>query len=375
MNQWAKVLLVAGLVLSGSRDAPAQNCPIIEDSASTPAAKTPVGTDENRFLYTLPQGHWLETLLPQLVGASEGDSAVFEDILSLYEEYEIVHVAERHWNMTDYKFRVALINHPRFAEVVDDILIESGNYLYQDLLDKYILDLANVPEDQLCKVWRDTVLPTGVWDATIYREFVHKVREVNEKLPRDQRVRLIAAEPPIDWSNVHTADQASRFFSQRCTHASRVVETEVLNKNRKALIIYGGAHFYRSSNVVPEPGRMRASLEKRMRGGRLFTIQPLSGDDEFSRNYQSLASPDSLPSFLRVRGSRLALLRGTLFFTEADGSLAGFTDGILYFGQNPDSVAVYDPLAAEDDAYQEELKRRKSIFDSIYECASPSGTD
>jgi hypothetical protein len=339
--------------------------------ASEVAPKAACG-GESPFSTAIPSRRGSEPMSPVSPGGSVGESAVFEDVLSLYELYDIVHIGERHWNLTDYSFRVALINHPSFADVVDDIVIESGNYLYQDLLDEYILDLEDVPEDQLCKVWRDTVLPTGVWDATIYKNFVHDVRAVNERLPRDQRVRLIAAEPPIDWSKVKTPEQAARFFGQRCTHASRVVETEVLKYNRKALIIYGGAHFYRSSNVVPVPGRMRANLEQRM-GGRLFTILPLGGDDKYSRSYQTHANPQTLPSFVCVNVSVLASLPGDLFFEEADGPLGGFTDGILFFGKRPDSVAVYDPSAANDVAYQEELKRRRLIFRAIQSCGPPSG--
>jgi uncharacterized iron-regulated protein len=350
MKSWTIALLVAVAVFCAAQDAAGQN------------AESPFWTR-----------HLLGPPLSQTVGGSKGDSAVIEDILSLYEQYDIVHIGERHWNMTDYHFRVALINHPRFTEVVDDVVIESGNYLYQDLLDKFILELEYVPEDQLCKVWRNTVLPTGVWDATIYREFVYRVRAVNEKLPRDKRVRLIAAEPPIDWSKVQTADQASRFFSQRSTHTPRVVETEVLKKNRKALIVYGGAHFYRSSNIVAEPGRLREGLEQLMHG-RLFTILPLGGEDEYSLNYQMFADPDTLPTFVRVNDSGLASLPGNLFFAEADAELGGFTDGVLYFGRRPDPVAAYDPSAANDVAYQKELKRRKRIFDSIRQCRPPSDT-
>jgi hypothetical protein len=339
-------------------------------SRTTPEEST--GTDEFSLVNPFGSSERMGPLSSYNAGASEGEIAVLNDILSLYEQYDIVHIGERHWNMTDFNFRVALINHSMFAEVVDDIVIESGNYLYQDLLDAYILELEDIPEDQLCKVWRNTVLTNGVWDATIYKEFVHSVREVNEKLLREERVRLIAAEPPIDWSKVDTADQALRFFSQRCTHTPRVVEAEVLRKNRKALIIYGGAHFFRSSNVVSEPGRMRADLEQRIHG-RLFTIQPLSGDNEYSRHYQNETRPDELPSFVRVNDSGLASFPGELFFSEADGSLGGFTDGVLYFGQRSDSTAVYDPAAANDDAYQKELKRRKLLSSANQQCHPPSG--
>jgi len=367
MKPWIKVLLVTVAVFCVAQGAAGQQSP-----RTTPEGSAETG--ELDFENPFWPSDLLGPPLSQTIGGSKGESAVFEDILSLYEQYDIVHIGERHWSMTDFNFRVALINHPRFAEVVDDIVIESGNYLYQNLLDKYILELEDVPEDQLCKVWRNTVLPTGVWDATIYRDFVHRVRAVNENMPREKRVRLIAAEPPIDWSRVTTADQAARFFSQRCTHTPRVVAMEVLKSNRKALIVYGGAHFYRSSNVVPEPGSMRANLERRM-GGRLFTILPLGGDDKYSRNYQLFAAPDTLPAFVRVNESGLASLPGDLFFAEADGPMGGFTDGVIYFGQRPDPIAVYDPLAANDVAYQKELKRRKQIHDAIQKCAPPSGTN
>jgi hypothetical protein len=368
---------------SSARTARRQACPTSSsltpdtEVGLDPSAASPKGiaeTDELQSMNPVRSSRRLEPPSSLIAGATEGEPTVFEDILSLYELYDIVHIGERHWNMTDYKFRVGLINHPRFAEIVDDIVIESGNYLYQDILDEYILDLEDVPEDRLCKVWRDTVLPTGVWDATIYKEFVHRVREVNERLPREHRIRLIAGEPPIDWSKVNTAEDAARFFAQRCTHASRVVEAEVLKKNRKALIIYGGAHFYRSSKFVPVPGRMRASLEWLM-GERLLTIQPLGGDDKYSRNYQYYADPGKLPSFVCVDASGLASLPGDLFFEEADGSLGDFTDGVLFFGLGSDSVAVYDPAAENDVAYQQELKRRNQIFSAIQSCLPPFETD
>jgi hypothetical protein len=140
------------------------------------------------------------------------NNGTFDSILDLYEKYDIVHLGERHWNMTDYNFRVALLNYPRFAEIVDDIVIESGNYLYQDVLDRYILELEDVPKSDLQKVWRNTVVVSGVWDATIYKDFIHAVRKVNEGFPREKRIRLIAAEPPIDWSEVNTEDEWFSFL-------------------------------------------------------------------------------------------------------------------------------------------------------------------
>jgi hypothetical protein len=273
--------------------------------------------------------------------------------------------------MTDFNFRVALINYLPFAEVVDDIVIEAGNYLYQDMLDDYILKLKDVPDEELCKIWRNHVISNGVWDATIYKDFIYEVRKVNEKLPPEKRIRLIAAEPPIDWSKIKTGDEMAPFLAARCTHAVDVMKSEVLGKNRKTFIIYGGAHFYRSSNVVDIAGRLRTSLEEVMQR-RLFTILPLSGDDEYSRNFQKEFGVDKLPFFLHVKESELSWIPGDQFFGEAWGTLAGFTDGVLFFGIQTDEVAEYDSVAANDTTYQNEKNRRILIRDEAFGSCIPN---
>lgn len=290
-------------------------------------------------------------------------NSTFDSILDLYEEYNVVHLGERHWNMTDFNYRVALVKFPRFAETVNDIVIESGNYLYQDILDRFVLELEDVPESDLQKVWRNTVVTSGVWDATIYKDFIYVVREVNEGLPREKRVRIIAAEPPIDWSKVNTADEWMSYFSQRSTHTPNVVKSEVIDKGRKALIIYGGAHFFNSNEPF---GTCNDNIKKnleRLINHPVFSILPLSGDDESSRKFQEAVGVKDIPLFVNLKTSDLSNLNGNPFFADCFGKLGDFTDGIIYFGTEPDEEAEYDPEAASDSSYQVELERRRSIVD------------
>lgn len=299
-------------------------------------------------------------LIPVSYGKNENNGA-FDSILDLYEEYDMVHIADRHWNMTDYNFRIGLLRYPRFAEIVDDIIIESGNYLYQDILDRYILELENVPKADLQKVWRNTVVVSGVWDATIYKDYIHEVRKVNEGLPRDKRIRLIAAEPPIDWSKVNTEPEWYLYLAQRSTHTPEVVKSEVIDKGRKAFIIYGGAHFFKEDDFFGGcSGNLRKNLEK-LTQKPVFSILPLSGDDPFVKNFHDTIGVARLPLFVNLKTSELAKLPGNLFFPEARGRLGDFTDGIIYFGTEPDEEAEYDPEAASDSVYQEERKRRQAI--------------
>lgn len=292
---------------------------------------------------------------------SETPNTTFDSILDLFEQYDVVHLGERHWNMTDYDFRVAFVNYPRFAEVVDDIVIESGNYLYQDILDHYVLELEDMPKSELQKVWRNTVVTSGVWDATIYKDFIHAVREVNEGLPPAKRIRLIAAEPPIDWSKVNSADQWMSYLSQRSTHTPGVVKAEVIDKGRKALIIYGAVHFFKSGGSTDACARnIRSYLEEHARG-RVFSILPLSGDDVLSREIQDSVASDDLPQFIDLRTSAFSDLLWEMSLETGPRTLGDIVDAILYFGPGPDLEAEYDPEAARDSTYQAECERRRTI--------------
>jgi len=295
-------------------------------------------------------------------GRNPTDRAI-DQILDLYDRYDLVHLGERHWNMTDYEFRLALINDPRFVEVVDDIVIEAGNNRYQDVLDAYILELDDIPDSILSQVWRNTVVVSGVWNGKIYKEFVRAVRQANENLPRADRIRLLATDPPIDWTRVRTFDDWWSFLAQRSTYAPQVIKTEITDRGRKAFIIYGGAHFYRSGGPTCGGGNLGANIES-VTGRPLFTIQPTSGDSVLSRNFEAAIGSSEYPQFVNLKGSDLAVAQARDILFDGSGRLGDFTDGVLYLGPGPDLETIYDPEAWNDSAYQAEMQRRRAIQES-----------
>ena len=72
------------------------------------------------------------------------------------------------------------------------------------LLDRYLLDLADVPPDSLRPIWQDGSEP-GAWDSPVYAYLIETVRRANRPLPPAERIRVLAGEPPIDWSLVESA--------------------------------------------------------------------------------------------------------------------------------------------------------------------------
>ena len=73
--------------------------------------------------------------------------------------------------------------------------------------------------------------------SIIYADFLAAVREVNLKLPADARIRVFGGDPgPGDNRSRETA-------------AVSVLKQQVLQKHGKSLVIYEGAHFYRTMDA------------------------------------------------------------------------------------------------------------------------------
>jgi hypothetical protein len=58
-------------------------------------------------------------------------------VLNAFRTHRLVALDEGdHNNLQGYSFRMALIHNPQFPGLVNDIVVESGNSLYQEVLDK-----------------------------------------------------------------------------------------------------------------------------------------------------------------------------------------------------------------------------------------------
>jgi hypothetical protein len=174
-------------------------------------------------------------------------------ILNAFRTHPLVALSEgQHWNEQGHEFRMALIRDPRLSSVVNDIVLESGDARYQDVIDRFIAG-EEVPYDELRHVWEDTTMTNTVWDVPIYEEFYRTVREVNRTLPRTKRFRVLLGDPPIDWTKVTTKEEVLKWMNQRNAFAAELIRNEVLAKGRRALVIYGDGHLFRKGEeTVPD---------------------------------------------------------------------------------------------------------------------------
>ena len=153
-------------------------------------------------------------------------------MISAFDQVDIVALGEAHGRFRlDSELRIAVVRHPNFAKKVRSIVVEFGSTTEQSTLDRYIRG-ENVSRAQLEQVWKTTTqAPTASGTNPFTRT---AVRDVNSRLPADARIRVFGGDPgPGDNRSRETA-------------AVSVLKEQVLQKQGKALVIYGAVHFYRT---------------------------------------------------------------------------------------------------------------------------------
>src|SRR3954449_586974 len=130
-----------------------------------------------------------------------------------------------------------------FQPGFDAIVVELGNSRYQSIADDYV-DGGVVRKSHLQRVWRDTTQrPLAAGDVPVLFRLLSLARAIN--LCTSRSLRVLLADPPIDWSRIQSRADLDPFMLQRNESWAGVIVREVLARGWRCITIGGGAHFYR----------------------------------------------------------------------------------------------------------------------------------
>lgn len=284
---------------------------------------------------------------PIPVGTNPRD--VQSAILAAFDRYEVVggmSPAHRVKDVDD--FLIALIRNPGLPNKVQDIAVECGNSLYQPILDRYIAG-EDVPLSDMQQVWRNTTQPNCGF-STFYEELFPLVRQINQKLPRAKKLRVLACDPPVDWSKVKSPQDLIPFMDRDANIAS-VMEKEVLSKHRKALMLFGVTHMMHGGGAV--------GIYETKYPNVTFVIADHWGFAKDNDELEKRMALWPVPSLTPIAGTWLDDLDSS-YFSQPPGQ-RGYpgVDGYLYLG--PRDSLMHQPISARtalDQAYLAELRRR-----------------
>lgn len=293
-------------------------------------------------------------------------------ILSAFDKYEVVGMPAAHGLKDLDDLILTLIRNPGFWKKVNDIEIECGNSLYQDLLDRYTSG-ADVPFREAQKVWRNTTQPPcGL--SGLYEQLVPLVRAINQKLPRDKALRILAGDPPFDWDQIKTAEDLHKavLSLRRDTGIASVIEREALTRHRKVLMLMGTFHMLHGTGAM--------AMYERKYPNSTFVISELG---TFGTNLTDLSnSPFAtwpIPAIARIKATWLGRLDLSKFLPPPNlidqdcnphndfpaplrKPVEELFDAVLYLG--PQDLRLWEKVPADivlDSDYMKERRRRSTL--------------
>lgn len=262
-----------------------------------------------------------------------------------------------------HSFFRSLVRDPGFATTVNDIVVEFGNAKYQDVIDRYVRG-EDVRYETVHRVWQDTTQVEFIWDFPIYEEFFRTIRTVNASLPPARQLRVLLADPPIDWGSVHLRADLDRYASDRDGYAAALLQREVLTKHHRALMIYGSQHLVRkNTDLGAQDERARGIVARLEKDGtvQFFTVLP-----ETRRDLKAL-QPDvafwPVPSLSLLRGTALGAVLWDSAPQRRPVRLEGQFDAILYLGPPLSlTMAKLSPTLCSDPDYMAMRLGRLSLI-------------
>jgi hypothetical protein len=293
-------------------------------------------------------------------------------ILAAFDKYEVVAIPQGHGMQDLNNFIFSLVRNPAFSEKVNDIEVEFGNSLYQPTLDRYIAG-ENISFSEVQRVWRKMGQPASGASGFV-EQFFPLVRALNQKLPPDRRLRVLAGDSPVDWDQIKSAADVIRLVHRDESIAS-VMEKEVLSKHRKALMLFGAFHTLHNT-----PGSA-VSLYEKDYPNLTFVISELGiFDTDLASLHDSKFVSWPIPAVARAKGTWLGALDLAHFippgiridqdcivhheFPKAlQKPMEELVDAFLYLG--PQDLRLREKIPADialDVSYRTELQRGSAML-------------
>lgn len=288
-------------------------------------------------------------------------------ILNAFERYPIVAIGDNHGCEEQWDFITSLLQSPEFPSRVNDVGVEFGNALYQDVCDRYIAG-QDVPSSEVQQIWRNTTQFIAL-DSPVYEQFFATVRDINKKLAAEKRLRVLLGDPPLDWSSPDAKREWGRAMFRRDSHFAGVVEKEVLSKGRKALLLTGGAHLVRGVSTNNTTGHI-----ERLKPHSMFIVIPHSGFKERNEELESRLTSWKPGMLAPIEGTWLGSLHPRLRWPQIakdrlkgaeapsrDPKLEDVADAWLFVGMRDTLTEVLPHPRIYRDDYWNELNRRHML--------------
>ena len=302
-------------------------------------------------------------------------------ILAALTRWPLVAVTERHLLQEWHDTMNVVLWHPDLFRGLTDIVVEFGVASYQAMIDRFVVEGAPLAKPDLVQVWRQVGDPE--WNAPVYEQLFRTVRAINRRRPASQRIRILLGQQPITMSDVlrRPQDGALRqaFLRPMDDHFAALVKREVLDRNRRALLVAGKGHLLRGLRQDPPgTGPNAASQLAALGAGKLHVIDSLilppgAPPDASARRVLSELSRPTTPVVASLAGTWLGATSrrlGNGWINElADRASSPAAarydhqaDAVLYLGPGETlTISNPDPTLYQTGRYAHDLQQAANL--------------
>lgn len=267
-------------------------------------------------------------LAPRAVEGQQPEPTLLDPATAIFAAFrtnDVVALTDPHGNEQVQQFLLSLIRDARFAEHVNDVVLEPLSARHQDVVDRYVRGDA-VDHSLLRKAWEEHTVVNSLGFHT--EQVLAAIRSLNSSLPGSRHVRVIAGDPPIDWDHIVSRQDHWRWVELRTSHPADLIRRHVLDRGRKALLVYGQGHLVRQQvatnyDMSAWQAQTVVSLLQRDHRARVFTVWTLNRPVALPVALDSWHAPGLLP----LRGSSVGALDFALFAGGPAGNRVGMKDG------------------------------------------------
>jgi hypothetical protein len=197
-------------------------------------------------------------------------------------------------------------------------------------VDRSLLKLEAVPEEELRAAWFDTDSPDLWARLPQIPAFYAKVREINARLEPARRIRVLGGNDPMDWSTMRSAEDIAKIPFRTNWVAHVLLDHYLPNPNQKCLVVYGDGHIYHNHGDIANDMTRNVERSKIFVVGTILDLKP--NERELVARLGDPARPFYIEGEALPKGGPYP---NDLFYSKGD-PLLDHMDCVAYLGPEPD---------------------------------------
>jgi hypothetical protein len=310
-----------------------------------------------------------------------------EEVVARLDDHRLVAIGETHGSEQMASFLLSLVADPSFQSRSGTLVLEIGSSA-QGTIDDYI-NGGLTTEAELLVTLRDSIFSeSGAADPRSTAVFT-EVRRLNESRPAESRLRIVAADAPLRWSEVNRPEDLEAF--DRESAMAEIILQQVLDTGRPAVWVVGGGHLspppaqmaIGEGDSADSPGSALDHITAALPPGAVFVATMYTGFGARTGEIENKIGAIEAPAILDLAGTWLGEDSsielgsphdlGDIMIDDSGAtmapapepsgrSLASRQDGLLWLG-DCDSLSPQLPDRAvfDDPEYRAELDRRAAL--------------